>query len=243
MTRIIKKMMLCAIAGIIMISCNPSNSKTVVEKNILYGNLELFQTTHTETNKKLIGVKDRNTGKIILSARECDSITADRYVIFVHQSKYAVNVFKHNGQEIGSFELFSYWKEYYLGTNYKSQTYYFPKTEEAVKAAPNNSLICEGQYMILKTNNDWQIRERDGNLVYKAPLNSCIISMEVDINKSEISIVIPTKVDKNKKIYIARSLDNEEIGRYTEKQWMNHHHSISKNAKFINFDIPEESNS
>lgn len=241
-------LMLCTIAGISVMSCNSSLSKEVKDDNThLYGNLEVFKTVNSVSKKTMLGVKNAESGTIIISPRECDSITADKHVIFCHNSKYSVNVYNHNGEEIGDgFEMFSYWNqngEYYLGTNYKTNTYYFPSTKEVVKCAPNSSLQIEGQYMFLKTPQAWEIRDKDGKFVYKAPHNSYIICMNIDINKSEVSIVIPEKVNKWKTIYVMRDLDNKEIARFSERDWMKNQTAISKKAKFINFNIPEDNKS
>lgn len=221
---------LCICVDVSFASCSGSSLANPISD-------DLVLIDHSDGSKNILGVINTISGDTVIEPQECDSITADEYVIFCHLDKYSVRVYKHDGEEIGNgFELFSYWNqngEYYLGTNYKKNSYYFPQTEELINLDSCGKFICASHHIFIKTEKFWEIRKSDGKLLSQIPHNACIVCLDVDINKAEIYIITPEQVDKKKTIYIMRDINNNEITRFTEQDWLKQRMIFEEKATFI----------
>lgn len=167
--RIMKKVLLGLMVSIIAIIVTSCGFKSE-EKNLCNG---LVSFTAPGENKKdvLIGVKDKISDIVIVTPARYKEVSADERVIICRESETKLEVYNHQGDPIGKgvFDTFTKMPQgsIYIGTKYKTTTYYCPLQEETITT--QNTLMAIRQIFLQRKSGEWEIRDYNGNLLWKTP--------------------------------------------------------------------------
>ena len=158
--------LMVSLVAIIMTSCGFKS-----EESTLYGNLVSFTAPGENKEDVLLGVKDKAADRVIVTPAYYQSITADANVIICRVSDTKLEVYLHDGEPLGNGKFDTFTKmpqgNMYLGTNYATNTYYFPTQDYIVST--NAYLTGLKQIFLWIESGEWDIRNYDGTEVWKTP--------------------------------------------------------------------------
>jgi hypothetical protein len=140
-----------------------------------------------EANDTLWGVKN-SKGEVLIAPNFYRNFTVDDNIITCEDAEGYTEAFKHSGEKIGQFELFTHWNQngdYYQGVKYRDCTYYFVKTNEIVNASDEFTGLT---FLFLNVDGQCEIRNYDGVLLWKIPQDATIIKEE---KAEEYFILLP----------------------------------------------------
>lgn len=114
----------------------------------------------------LKGVRRIADGQILVQPGPYQSVTADSCFIVARKGAYSFEVWKADGTRIGKFDTFTGFKRgYYIGTNYRTTTFYFPRYDLLVRSEE----IRYGTHALcMRVEGIWQIRTYDGSLLQES---------------------------------------------------------------------------
>lgn len=219
------------LSAIIIWSCTSNSSK----ETALWGNL----VSYTEEGAKgeiLLGVKAKlgeteETDKIIITPDKYQSITADENFIICRVNDVKIKVFHHDGLPLGKgvFDTFTSMPkgEGYLGTKYKTRTFYFPMQKHTVTT--KNSLTTLNEVIMLLDSGEWEIRNYDGNLLWKTPQLSAGETLWIIKNNSQYYIAI----EKSKGKCTIYDVNGKELKSITSAQWQKAQTKLTSQKEFI----------
>lgn len=170
MKKLFYGLMICALA-FIATSCGFKS-----EEKPLHGSLVTFTAPDDGSDGILLGVREKtpnpDDSRVIVTPARYASITADDNVIICRVSDLKVEAYKHDGDPIGNgeFETFTRMPReevVYMGTNYKTSTWYFPAQDEtcAVKSSYQGLKLL---FLRLDTG-VWEVRSYDGKTLWTTP--------------------------------------------------------------------------
>ncbi|MBO5441752.1 MAG: hypothetical protein J6J35_01340 [Alphaproteobacteria bacterium] len=153
-----KFIMLAVLAVFMVTSCSrPANEKE------LNNNLTAFTFT-TDDGKTLTGIKNKETNESVIEPVESSSVMTDKHVIVITDTHERKHVYTLEGIKLGLFDNWTHWiaedRNYYHGTNYNKNCYYFPDKKLFCKAT---SAYCAANTLLLEKNNCWQVIDFQGN--------------------------------------------------------------------------------
>ncbi len=184
------------------------------EVNPLLGNesLNTFTTLADDGTTILTGVTNPQSGHVLVSPAEFNAITGDNDVIICRSPKEKFYVYKTNGEQIGVFDLFTHWRDngnYYLGSKYGLQVFYFPANDEIVSTKQTFSEI---DVMLLLVDGKWQIRDYFGKLLWTIPKDFMLIR---DIQRQDV-FVIAIEEGRSHVLY---DKDGKKLKKLTSSKW------------------------
>ena len=229
-----KKLFLTIMIGlsaIIIWSCTSSSSN----ETALWGNLVSY-TEKGENEEILLGVKAKygKTGEadqIIITPDRYTSITADEYFIICRRNDIEINVFNHDGSPFGNgvFDTFTSMPigKGYLGTKYKTRTFYFPEQKHIV--ITKTSLTTLREVLMLLDSGEWEIRNYDGDLLWKTPKLRAEETLWIIKNNSRHYIAI----EKSKGACTIYDVNGKELKTKTTAQWRTSKTKLTAQKEFV----------
>ncbi len=158
--------LMVSIVAIIATSCGFRSE----EKNLCNG---LVSFTAPGENKEdvLIGVKDTYTGKVVVTPARYKEVSADEKIVICRVSETKLEVYDYEGEPIGDgvFDTFTKLPQgnMYIGTKYKTTTYYFPLYQETITT--QSTIMAIHHIFLQRKSGEWEIRDYNGSLVWRAP--------------------------------------------------------------------------
>lgn len=158
--------LMVSLVAIIVTSCGFKSQETP-----LYGNLVSFTAPGENKEDVLLGVKDKAADRVIVTPAYYEDIVADANLVICRVSGTKVEVYRHDGEPLGegTYDTFTRMPQgnMYLGTNYATNTYYFP----AQKTLINTETYLTGlkQIFLRVHSGEWEIRDYEGKLIWKTP--------------------------------------------------------------------------
>lgn len=229
-----KKLLLHIVIGlsaIIIWGCTSSSSN----ETALWGNLVSY-TEEVNGEEVLIGVKAKygKTGEadqIIITPDKYQRITADENFIICRMNDIEIKVFNHDGTPFGEgvFDTFTSMPigKGYLGTKYKTRTFYFPTQKHIV--ITQNSLTTLKEVIMLLDSGEWEIRNYDGDLLWKTPQLRAGETLWIIKNNSRYCIAI----EKSKGKCTIYDVNGKELKSITSAQWRKDQTKLTAQKEFI----------
>ena len=203
---------LMMLVALISVSCGFKS-----ETSPLTGELETFTEQSEDGNNILVGVRNIQTGDILVSPDLYTSVTADEHLIICKDVDSLTFVYTTSGTKLGRYDMVTHWNnngEYYLCAGYKTSCYYFPKIKEFVHAkGVYNGL----KYLFLEIDELWQIRNYDGEFIGNMPTVCTLIKDEAA--KEETYYFVTTSDDERSPIYRLYTIDNKKVKTFNTRQW------------------------
>ena len=158
--------LMISLVAIIVTSCGFKSEETS-----LYGNLVSFTAPGENKEDVLLGVKDKASDRVIITPAYYEEITADANLIICRVSGTKLEVYRHDGEPLGkgTFDTFTKMPQgnMYLGTNYSTNTYYFPAEDYII--CTESYLTGLKQLFLRIDSGEWEIRDYEGKLIWKTP--------------------------------------------------------------------------
>lgn len=161
-------------------ACDKFNS----EVNPLMGNetLSTFTALAEDGKTVLTGVANPQSGAVIVQPGEYMSVVGDSDVIICKPADGKLHVYRLNGEKLGVFDLFTHWTEngnYYVGSKYNLQLFYFPKYNETLEV---RDTFNQSDIMLMFVDGKWQVRDNFGKYLWQIPSAFTLIK---DINSMD----------------------------------------------------------
>ena len=143
------------------------------EVSPLTATLQTYTAQDADGEWTLRGVRETGTGSIVVSPDRYSRITADENFIVATKPENGMNViwvYELDGKPVDWFDTFNHFKsdrdsvkmDYYYGTNYDQQFYYFPKTGVAIRTKESARFEPGKDYMLILDGNEWKAFTYDG---------------------------------------------------------------------------------
>jgi hypothetical protein len=203
------------VAGIAM--CILASCDNAVETPLV-GNLVKTEKQDSKTEKTILGVKDKETGKVVVKPAAYTDITADENLI-ICTGKEGIRVFLPDGTSTGS-TLATFQKEakgYYTGTitGDERTQYYMPTTKKWLSIS---ATFKTADLLILQADTQWLVVKSNGEQLWKFPLAATLLEKEAG-SKYEVAITPePTKKVK-KPATTVYSITGDSITTYPADKW------------------------
>lgn len=207
-----RKMIFAALATLACIFSSCSNQS---KEQPLAGcpDLSTFTMLAEDGETVLTGVKQPQTGHVIVPPEYYQAITSDGKVITCTSSEQDITVYTVKGEKIGNFEMFTPWQDkYYLGVIYINKTYYFPAVNEIISTRAS---LHELELIFIKTDSGWDVRSYTGELKSKVPAESFWIIRDAKV-PTNLLIGVEEGVSKGCTLY---KPNGEVYKKLTRQQW------------------------
>ena len=148
------------------------------EETNLTGNLVTFTAEGENKDDILIGVKEKSadglSDRVIVTPARYQNITADANVVICRVSDFKLEAYRaKDGDPIGRGIFDTFTKiptgNSYIGTKYKTLTYYFPAQGIDGKTVQTKVRYEGLKNLFLQNGANWEVLDYDGNLIWQAP--------------------------------------------------------------------------
>ncbi|MBO5038843.1 MAG: hypothetical protein J6C85_05250 [Alphaproteobacteria bacterium] len=206
------KIFILAVVILTIAACQKAEKEKPLSKT-----LSAF-TIKTDDGKILTGVKNTKTNQTIIEPIEASSAEIDGRVITItdlHKHKHAYTL---EGIKLGSFENWTHWQtediDYYHGTNYNKNCYYFPDKKFLCKAI---SAYAGTKALLLEQSSCWETIDYHGNVLFTLNQPFWIVKSLQGKEGERIFVVTP----KGKSAYIVRHFDGKIQKKLSKSAWQN----------------------
>ncbi len=237
MKKLLSQAMVCALV-FLATSCGFKSTETP-----LHGNLVTFTAIGENKDDILIGVKEKSTDgiadRVLITPAHYQEITSDGDVIICKVADMKLEVYHvSNGNPIGSgkFELFTKIpsRKAYIGTKYKTVTYYFP---ENGKTIVTQNRLESLKNLFVKNGDVWEVLDYDGNLIWQAP---ALIWLIKDSKASVETFYIAIPGEKKNSGCTIYDINGKQLKKLTASRWSRAQKNL-KNIKPFGSDNEETS--
>lgn len=149
-------------------------------------NLSTFTQLAEDGQTVLTGVSNPQSGHVIVAPKNFISVVGDQHVIICRSPEDRFYVYKTTGEHLGVFDLFTHWADggnYYLGSKYGLQVFYFPEDNSVIES---NLTFHEIDVVLLLIDGKWQIRDYYGRLLWTIPDKFTLIR---DLDRQDVFVI------------------------------------------------------
>lgn len=204
------KIFILAILTLTIASCQKAENEKTLNSTLS------ACTIKTDDGKILTGVKNTKTNEWIIEPIETSSVEADDLLITLIDTHNRTLIYSLEGTKLGSFENWTHWKtedaDYYHGTNYNKNCYYFPDKKLLCKA---KSAYTGSTALLLEKSACWETMDYHGNLLLTLKQPFWIIRSLQDRDGEKIFVV----TQQENLTYIVRHFDGTLQTELTKSAW------------------------